>query len=276
MKYVHRIGLRPTALQKQRLEELGVKLGQGIGLPGETELLFAFDVDEDHPNWPILQELFTQWRVSDIVWTTYTKREIDTARWLDLRSDWHHGYPQPDELDFGYREATFDLIDFCQRCGTGLKQKASFQMKGEPKWGKRTILQMNWVFDEYFVTPEVWSSVFEPHGIGCRPVTNRKGVELKTVVQLVVEEEVGIEMDGVQGEVCPDCGRTKYLPWTRGPFPALRSEPSGVMVKTREYFGSGGSANKAVLVSQALARAFTREKMRGASFWPVAEQSSGV
>ena len=106
-------------------------------------------------------------------------------------------------------------------------------MKAEPKWGRRGVLQLNWVFDEYFATPEVWASFFEPHGIECRPVMNTRGA---------------------------------------APFPALRSEPSATMVKTKEYFGSGASAHKRVLISQAVARALIDHKVRGVSLRPVAER----
>jgi hypothetical protein len=149
-----------------------------------------------------------------------------------------------------------------------MKQKASFQMKGEPKWGRNGILQLNWVFDEFFVKPTIWASIFKPYGIGSRPVLDRKGVELKTVVQLAVEEEIGIMTDGLTGEECPTCHRVRYLPITRGPFPSLIGRPSTTMVKTREFFGSGASAYRGILVSQGLARSLSEQKVRGASVKP--------
>jgi hypothetical protein len=269
MKVVHRVGLRATASQRRELEDLGAKLPAGVVLPGGGDPLLAFDIDESHPNWPTLSTLFRRWNVSDVLRTEFSKKEIETASWLDLVADWHHGYPQPDEDVFGYRQATYDLTDWCEECGVGMKQRAPFQMKGEPKWGKNVILQLNWVFDEFFVTPEIWSSIFKPFRIGCRPVTSTKGVELRTVVQLVIEEEVGIVTEGLSSKRCGKCGVVKYLPVTRGPFPALKEKPSQAVAKTREYFGSGGRAHKHVLVSQELARALARERVRGASLTPV-------
>ncbi len=270
MRFVHRIGLSATPSQLRELEGLGVAARRptGTALPGDSLSFVAFDVDEEHPNWSKLRLLFERWKVSDFLTTEFTKEEVEAARWLNLVPDWHHGYPQPDE-DFGYRRATYDLTDGCDACGIGMKQKAPFQMKGEPKWGRRAILQLNWVFDEYFVTPEIWSSVFKPRGIACRPVTNTKGTELKTVVQLVVEEEVGIVPDWLTSERCTKCGRVKYRPVTRGFFPALAASPTRAIVKTSEYFGSGAAAHKRVLVSHELARALVAVKVRGASYWPV-------
>ena len=208
-------------------------------------------------------------RAVDIVRTNFSKQEIADARWLELVPDWHRGYPQPKEGVFGYLEVTYDTSQYCPECGIGLRQKAPFQMKAEPKWGRNGILQLNWVFDEYFVKSAVWANIFEPHGIGCRHVQNTRGKELKTVVQLVVERETDIVNDGLPMEKCTRCGRVKYIPVTRGPFPALACEPAGHMVKTRQYFGSGASAHKGVIISQVLARARSAKNIRGASVIPV-------
>ena len=270
MKFVHRIGLRANRAQRRELEALGVKLAAGPGLPGDGDPLLTFDVDEQHPNWPKLRDLFEQWGVSDFLRTEFTKREIDAARWLQIGA-WHHGYPQPDDDVFGYRQATYDLTYWCEECGIGMSQKAPFQMKGEPKWGRNSIMQLLWVYGELFVTPDVWSRVFRPAGVACRSVMNRKGVELKTVVQLVIEATARIVTDGLAAERCEQCGRTKYLPVVRGPFPALRDVPAGAIARTAEYFGSGGQADQRVLVSQDLARALAEGGVRGASLKPVAE-----
>jgi hypothetical protein len=272
MRFVHRIGLRASHAQQQELKALGVKLPAGLVLPGGGDPLLTFDVDEEHPNWGKLRALFQLWNVSDFLRTEFSKREIDAARWLEIGA-WHHGYPQPDEDVFGYRQVTYDLTDWCEPCGTGKKQKAPFQMKGEPKWGRNGILQLTWIYDELFVTPEVWTSVFKPYGIGRRSVMNTKGGELRTVVQLMIEEEVGIVTGGLPSERCANCGRVKYLPITRGPFPALTGEPSRAMARTREYFGSGGQADKRVLISHELVRSLVAENVRGASLRPV--QSGG-
>jgi len=98
---------------------------------------------------------------------------------------------------------------------------------------------------------------------------NSKGMELETVVQLVVEETVGIHADALDSERCTQCNRTKYLPTGRGRFPALRGEPSAAMVKTSEVFGSGALARRVVLVSQAIAHALLDNEVLGVSLRPV-------
>ena len=262
MQIIHRISIASSQEIQRELAEVGIVVAD--------RGLVTFEVDEAHSTWPALIGWIARRRAFDWVSTRFTKRELADARWLKLIPDWHHGYPQPHEDVFGYRQATYDLTDACDQCGIGMRQKAPFQMKGEPRWGKRSILQLNWVFDEYFVTPNAWSAVFKPYGIGCRPVINRKGIELGTVVQLVIDEEVGIRTDGLAFECCEKCLRMKYLPVTRGPSPPLVEVPTRAMAKTHEYFGSGGSAHKSVIVSRDLAGALIAEKLRGASLRPVA------
>jgi hypothetical protein len=41
-------------------------------------------------------------------------------------------------------------------------------MKREPKWGHRGILQLNWVFDEFFVQVGEPASVFQAVGVEVR------------------------------------------------------------------------------------------------------------
>ena len=268
MQFIHRISISSSPKIQAELAGMGIVVGPG----GPVTRLVTFVVDESHESWPEVQRWIAARRPIDIVSTKFSKQELASAKWLELMANWHHGYPQPDEDVFGYLEGTYDLSEYCRECGTGLKQRAPFQMKGEPKWGRNGILQLNWTFDEYFVTPEVLVTVFEPHGVGYKEVLNTRETELKSVVQLVVEREINIVTEGLPAETCARCGRVKYLPVTRGPSPALAGEPAGHMVKTREYFGSGGSAHKGVLISQDLANALASENVRGASVRPVAEQ----
>lgn len=272
MRFVHRVGFRATHAKREEVEALGVKVPPGILLPGANEPLVSLDVGEDHPNWPTLRSLFEQWNAFGMVRTEFSTRELDSARWLEVGA-WHHGYPQPDDDGFGYYEATYDLSTWCEPCGRGMKQKAPFQMKGEPKWGRRGIMQLIWVYGELFVKPEVWAAVFGPRGVASRAVMNTKGAVLKTVVQLVVEEEVGVVTEGLAHERCGNCGRVKYLPVTRGAFTALAATPTQMIARTNEYFGSGGQADKPVLVSQDIRRALVSANVRGASFTPVAESA---
>ena len=69
----------------------------------------------------------------------------------------------------------------------------------------------------------------------------------------------------------PYCGRVKYHLKHRGPLrfehTALAGAPD--VVKTHEWFGSGGQAFRLVLVSQRFRQAVLKAKWRGLYFEPV-------
>lgn len=261
MQIVHRISVNAEASDRKQLAALGIVVG--------GEGFVTFEVDEEHESWKALEAWIAKRKAVDLVYTRFTKQETVSARWLQFRGDWHYGYPQPNQDEFGYLAVSYDLTDYCVECGCGKRQKAPLQIKSEPKWGRRAAFQLNWIFDEFFVTPELWKKVFKPRGIECRPVTNTKGVVLKTVVQLVVDDVVAIHTEGLPFETCVKCRRVKYLPHARGPFPAPERTPSKQMIKTKQYFGSGARAFHSVLVSDEIRDALAKENVRGASVTPV-------
>jgi hypothetical protein len=261
MRILHRVLVASSPEVRSELARFGIAVS-------ETGFA-AFEVDEDDMSWPALQVWIKQRRAADTVSTEFTSSELDEARWLELIPSWHHGYPQPDPENRGFLRATYDLTEYCDVCGSGRKQRAPFQMKSEPKWGRNQILQLNWVFDEYFTTPGLWKEAFAPNGVGCRAVCNTKGVELRGVVQLVIEGKTDIVETALPSETCVQCGRRKFLPVASGPFPALRSEPKMPLAKTEQYFGSGRSTHHRVVISQNLWQELVGRKLRGATVRPV-------
>lgn len=234
-----------------------------------TPPVVTFDIDEADERWPAVRDWAAGRKAGDTVRTEFSRAEVTSAEWLVLSPSWHHGYPQPEKA-FGYRAATYDPSQFCEVCGVGLRQREPFRMTREPRWGRRNVLQLNWVFDEYFVTPELWAVGLKPLGVAARPVLDKAGHELQSVVQLVVEERVELALHDLPGETCPRCHRLKLASHVRGYFPSLRGLPSAAIVRTREYFGSGASAFNEILVSKELARSLLRAEAKGISFTPVA------
>jgi hypothetical protein len=267
MKIVHRVTATVDDERQRQLAALGVRADQGLTF---------FDWDESDPNWPAFQRLIAEWRSADIVTTKWSQAERTNAAWLSMGPRWHHGYPMPDN-DGGYLGLTYDLTHYCPACGIGHVQTAPFRMRKEPKWGKRSVLQLNWVFDEYFVKPEVWRETFRAFGISCRPVLQfRTERPLETVVQLSLDviADSPVRLEGHPYRTCPRCERGKYLPWTRGCFPSFRWSPdptSTPIVKTQEYFGDGASASRKVIVSQSAYSVMDTGGIRGTSFEPVCE-----
>lgn len=265
MKIQHRLSFDDCDEILCRLDGLGIEY---------SEDLIVFVINEDDPRWPAVKSLMDEWKAIDLCTTTFSSRELRSASWLTMSSTWHHGYPMPDE-DFGYLDETYDLTDYCSDCGIGAEQKAPFRLRGEPRWGKKSIFSLNWVFDEFFVTPDAWKSVFKPLGFERWPVlAHRSDRELKTVVQLRVDTILSdrLDMRDHPYEECPKCERIKYLPFSRGMFPAMtRSPKRSPAVKTKEWFGGGAQGYRELLVTRDVYRAATDGKLKGVTFMPVTE-----
>src|SRR6266705_4101017 len=139
MLVIHRITLHATRDDQKELARLGVSTGTG---------LVTFELDESRPRWTELAAFLKQRGAADFVRTEASTEELAAADWERMWPAWHWSYPMPNR-DYGYLEVTYDLSDYCSSCGLGALQKAPFRLRGEPKWGKAGILQLNWVFDEY-------------------------------------------------------------------------------------------------------------------------------
>lgn len=264
MDVVHHLALWVGQDEQRELRQLGFDVAREF---------VGIDASESARNWPDVEAWMQRRRPSDLVSTRFTDGEIAAAPWLGLKAQLHQGFPQPRDGEFGYLDVTYDTRDHCSACGIGLRQKAPFQMKGDPNWGRRGILQMHWVYDEYFVRPAVWEAVFRSFGVEARPVTKPSGATLPGVVQLVVGEVVPVVVDGLgpaRGDelVCGVCGRTKYGSVVRGPLPGPRVEPRSHLAWSAEWFGSGASAWHEVLLSRELAAAIRDAGVRGATFVP--------
>lgn len=202
--------------------------------------------------------------------TKFTLKEKKLAKNLEMIPTWYHGYPEPSD-DFSYRETTYDIKMYCKECGSGKVQNAPYRLKKEPRWGRRGIMQLNWIFDEFFVRPEVWAHIFKPFDIKCREVLHIKtGKKLETVVQLIIpQEDVELNLDEYLSETCTKCNVKRYLPINRGFMPSLKTPVNRPIFKSKEYFGSGHSSTKAVIVSNELFKSINEKKLKGVDFKPL-------
>lgn len=263
MQILHRFSFQASADLKQRLQVFGIEVPENG--------LSTIVVPEAHPAWASVEELLKAIRAVDIVETRFTEAEITASDWLEMVPEWQCGYPGPRPDDFGYLDYTYDRANYCTTCGTGLAQIRAFRLDREPRWGSRSAAQLNWVFDEIFVTPSLWQSVFRPLGVGSRPVENLLGGIMESTVQLVIEEEVALE-DPLPGAVrCETCGTTKLSLTSRGYFPAVMGGKCNSHIsKTNMYFGEGSLAYKGIVASRELHRAISASRSKGFEFRPCA------
>jgi hypothetical protein len=178
---------------------------------------------------------------------------------------WQHGYPEPNE-DFGYARQVYDTVTYCI-CGGGRRQIAPFRMAREPKWGRRSILELNWVHDELFVRPEVWSELFRPVGVPALAVLNKAGTtELKTVVQLLVSEVVPVRTGKLRYSVCRRCQSKSYIPERQDVWPSPKHSFSAAICRSAEQFYD--ARFNLIYVSEALVNTVNRAGIRGVAFHP--------
>lgn len=260
LKIIHRIPTSSTDPIRRDLELLGFSFKKDLE---------AFLIDEENPKWPQVAELFEHYRSFQLVYAEFTDREIQAADHVALYGTGSHGYPQPED-DFGYQKTTYDDSKYCEQCQCGLVQKAPFALRGEPKWGKRSgFLKLNWVGDEYFVHPDLWTATLKPLGVRCREVHSRNGATLETVVQLDIPEvDIAHRMEGQQSKHCEVCGRVKYR-ITPGFFPPLDGDCDLPIFKTRDYRG-GSAAVKPVIASKEFCAVIRENKVRGLGYTPLA------
>jgi hypothetical protein len=209
-------------------------------------------------------------------------------RWYHLYATGQFGYPQPED---GYALATYDST-YCDRCGIGGVQRIPFRFRSEPKARHSQFLQLNWVFDEFFVRPEVVDGLTKAGitGVAFGPALRHKtGRTLEMIQQLRVLSvlSAGLDVVGLQPVTCkpdneegppwhgggqpryppdyPYCGRVKYH-WPQKQPLRFRPHPfasAADIVKSFEWFGSGGSASRAILISERVVETIEKHRWRG-------------
>lgn len=260
MNIIHHFGLkiRSEAVARE-FSGLGVRLDWK---PGDT--IASLKVSEDDPRWSDIRELAESHKITDLTTTRFSGDELSAASVLCILAAGHRSFPSNSDY-LRFLEETYDLSNYCLRCGVGLEQVRPLRIK-PLKDLNRTMWQLNWVFDEFLVTHDVWTSTFEPFGIGCQPVLSaRSSSEISSIVQLQIPQQAPLESKAEV--VCDHCGRKKAPLTLRGfaPTPALVPAP---IFKSTNYFGSGASAFRRVFVSNSLYREIRKKSLRGLQFYP--------
>lgn len=231
--------------------------------------IFSLDILESDFRWPTIAAYLDAHGIHAYAETQFTKEELASAPWLRVRSNWHFGYPQPEE-GFGYQNITYTRQHSCNKCGSGLEQIAPFRMKTAPKWGRRHFMFLNWVFDELFTDNAGRAALEVVNGLSFREVLNKKDVPLSGVHQLTIPHILppGLIPDTQtirKTYTCPHCGATKHIASGAGRlrFRAESLDGAPDIVKTAECFGDGRLCCRDILVRQSVYRLLTEAKLDG-------------
>jgi len=251
--------------------DVGIDLKSGVRLPWSEKTIFGLDIGELDARWNAARHVIDRFKITEFYFTRFTRAELNDSSELCMLGRSGRGYPQPEE-GFGYLAATYDLTDYCSRCGNGCRQVNPFRLKSMPMLN-RSVMQLNWVFDEFFMSHCVWAEVFKPFGIECWPVVAHKtGEEADSVVQLKIDERVQLRMKEGDGTDCPICNRSRSPLDLRGFAPAPLPMESHIC-RSIQGFGSGAQTFNRVIVSASLYREMKRAKLRGVQFYPCEPQS---
>lgn len=234
----------------QFLSQFGIKADIGR---------MTIHIDEDERYFMIKKRYEYRWSyLSDYPYYEYSIEEIETADYFVLK-DWYGcGYPQPDR-NFKYESISFDSSKICQGCGCGRIQTNNLRVNKLSKhgfWGFSA-----WLFDEIFVSKNVYNEVFAPYGIEKRYVI-KAGKKLEDVFQLIIPViDESIDLSNRKKEICTVCGETKYtMQHFAYPFFPLHDHPLPGIYKTKEYFGSGHEAQHVLIISKDIVNKLLKSK----------------
>jgi len=234
----------------------------------EAIQLLVFEVYEDDENWETIEKFKMKYDGLSLASCVFSKKEIENASWLTVRSIWRWEYPQPEDT-LGFKRDMYANNNICDSCGCacGLTQKNSFKVKKSPKWGRRNFLMLNWVEDELFISSKVATALEESEfkGFNLLEVNHfKKNSSIENIMQIKVNEILKqgmiIKEDTIKKEInCPKCGRRKYITTGRGRFfdKEIFRDLNVDIIKSYEVFGEGNMCARVIFISNAFYRVIT-------------------
>ena len=258
MKIKHRIGITVDINQLKILNRIGIIDSNFKGS------FLLIELYEDDSRYGFFKKYIEEWDLPDIVETEFTDDELNNASLLIYNYTWSNGYPQPED-NFQYKDTTYKKDNYCKSCGVGLVQQEPFRIRKEPVWKNKKIFDLNWVFDEIFVSTDAYRSIFMPFGIGFKEVRLFK---TDTVIQNTVQLDIPTTTEEINlisqpYQICKSCGEKKYSPQIKGALSGLTASVGQLhCFKSREYFGSATNAHKKIFISQKLRQEIIKHKIK--------------
>ena len=176
----------------------------------------------------------------------YSKEEILASEYCVIRNYHYCGYPEH------LNDITCEWQDNCTSCHYNAVQIDDYRVSKVAKhklWGF-----FAWVFEVLFASVDLYQEVFEPLGIGCRPLRPKGGQLIDGVVQLVIpviDEDMVFLNHNYQE--CPECGKRKYVGAPINPFYPLHKHPLPHIYLSKERFGDGWFSDREIYISTELA-----------------------
>lgn len=264
-----------------RFKEQEKSYGEGV-----QSYFLEFFIYEDNPRFQELKKAIQAFDIIAQVGTIYDKADEAQANWF-IVSTGQYQYPQPED---GYKEATFDLSHYCNICGIGKVQNAPYRLKSEPKQQNSQFWGLHWEYEPIFVRQEAKNILEQEQIQGVRfsqPVLHRKNIPVQGIYQLHMDMTLnpGFNPYNTNRITCKInneencnlnsdtkcCGRIKFHHPRRGGylFEAATFSANKDIALSHEYFGSGASANRLVIVSKRFKEIMDKYKLKGLEFVPI-------
>jgi hypothetical protein len=269
VKIVHRFFSNGNTSFKELVDRLQIPHEYKENIVGKT---VAFEITECDTKWPLLEDHLQKFDCLHSVGTVFSKKELDSAEWL-MASVGEYQYPQPED---NHGRDSYDYSSACSTCATGHRQTKPIRLKSDFKQRRASFFGLHWIFDVVFSRPatmkllerEMGGTTFETI-----PVTNHKtGQNIEDLLQMVIpilEAECVVD-DDMEMERCASCQTTKRIRKERGMI-SISAPPSSSppIFLTQEWFGSGSSAHRGIIVSAEFRNTLNRNKLRGFQFTPL-------
>lgn len=239
------------------------------------KMLNVFEIYEDNVDFCDVKELLNTYNSTSLTQCIYTRKELDLAEWLTVRSTWQNDYPQPED-NFGYIKATYDTSNYCKTCENGLVQNNNFILKKKPNWGSKNFMMLNWVPDELFISDRVESVFCENNvkGLDYLKTYNRSKNEIKGTKQIYIQKtlDYGIKSESIEKEVvCDECKfkktftKTGYIYYDKHVFDNINID----LIKSCEKYGEVGCAST-IFINQRVRKLIINNNFaRGLVFEPI-------
>ena len=251
----------------------------------DNSVFSVFYLYEDDENFETIFKYLKSNQAVVLATAEYSKEELNSTKWLKMRSIWNHLHPLPDgrqcdNAKFEYLPKTYDATTIeCKRCGKGLKQKWNFIVDKDPKWGARNFFHLKWLYDELFISKRAEDALVANGVTGFEfwDVLRKSGKVIDGVKQLKIKNHIseGLNKDTSLGSwICYVCNTEYYHPPKAGANIFCVKSFEGVhddIVKSKENLSAGGDTpSSLILVTQKFRKVVTEAKLdKGLVFEPL-------
>ena len=271
---------------KQAFDDLGIKYEYKPN--GFLSFIICYISDSD-PNYEKLKPQIYHEHVQVKTGMFYSPKDFEESEWFYVNTS-ESQYPEG-EKDYHYD--TYDLTTWCNKCGQGAVQNRPFRLPRDFQQKRDKFFGLHWVFDEIFCRPEI-KPILDENGLSglsyLHPIYHKSGKTIDTTYQMKIDfvTAPGIFNDGLEiqdfsvdrklwttqdkyARHCPFCNRVKFLYPERNVIRFTRKTLKNIpdVVKSYEYFGADGQAQRLILVSKKFYDVIRKNKLSGLVFTPI-------